>query len=44
MADDQRSNAYALDWSGNGYYGGDIYVNCNSDSTGGIKLAALSDV
>lgn len=44
MADDQRSNAYALDWSGNGYYNGDIYVNCNSDSTGGIKLAALSDV
>jgi len=32
------SNAYALDWSGNGHYAGDIYINCNNDSTGGEKL------
>lgn len=37
-ADNARSNAYALDWDGNGHYAGDIYVGCNSDSTGGIKL------
>lgn len=33
-----RSNAYALDWNGNGYFSGEIYMNCNSDSTGGEKL------
>ena len=37
-ANDARSNAYALDWDGNGHYAGDIYINCNSDSTGGEKL------
>ena len=39
-----RSNAYALTWEGDGKYAGDIYVNCSGDSTGGIKLAALSDI
>lgn len=38
------SNALKIDLVGNSYYNGDVYVNCNSDSTGGIKLAALSDV
>ena len=33
-----RSNAYALDWEGNGHYGGYIYVGCNADSTGGTRL------
>lgn len=33
-----RSNARALDWNGNEYLNGDIYVNCNSDSTGGHKV------
>lgn len=37
-ADNARSNAYALDWDGNGYYMGDVYVGANADSTGGTKL------
>lgn len=28
-----------VDFGGNGYYWGDVYVNCNADSTGGSKLA-----
>lgn len=34
-----RSNAYALDWDGNLYLKGGVYVNCNADSTGGTKLS-----
>ena len=34
-----KSNAYALDWDGNLYLKGGVYVNCNSDSTGGTKLS-----
>lgn len=34
-----RSNAYALDWNGNLYLKGGVYVNCNADSTGGTKLS-----
>lgn len=34
-----RSNAYALTWTGDGHYAGDVYVHSNSDSTGGNKLA-----
>ena len=34
----RRSNAYALDWLGNGFYAGDVYVNCNPDGSGGVKL------
>lgn len=37
-ADNARSNARALDWSGNEYLAGDVYVNCGSGSTGGTKL------
>lgn len=37
-ADDARSNAYALDWDGNGHYMGDVYVHANSDSSGGTRL------
>lgn len=33
------SNAYALDWDGNLYLKGGVYVNCNADSTGGTKLS-----
>ena len=39
-ADDARSNARALDWDGNEYLQGNIYVGCNADSTGGTKLSA----
>lgn len=33
-----RSNAYALDWNGNAYFKGDVYVGCGDDSTGGSVL------
>lgn len=33
-----RSNARALDWSGNEYLKGDIYVQCDADSTNGKKI------
>lgn len=39
-----RSNAYALDWDGNGYYAGDVYVGCNADSSGGSKLVRESNL
>lgn len=37
-ADNARSNARTLDWSGNERLMGDIYVGCNGDGTGGTKL------
>ena len=43
-ADNARSNAYALDWEGNGYFAGDVYVGANSDSSGGSKLAKVSEI
>ena len=39
-----RSNAYALDWDGTGHFAGDVYVNCNNNSTGGYKLISAADV
>lgn len=36
-----RSNAYALGWDGNGYFAGDIYVGCDSNSLNGTKLARV---
>lgn len=41
---DARSNARALDWDGNERLMGDVYVGCNSDSTGGTKLAKVTDI
>ena len=38
-----RSNARALDWSGNERLMGDIYVGCNADSTGGTKLPRIPE-
>lgn len=35
-----RSNAYALDWQGNEHLAGDLYLNCNADSTGGVAVGA----
>lgn len=35
------SSAFAVDWYGNVKAKGDIYVNCNSDSSGGIRLSPL---
>ena len=40
---DARSNAFALDWSGNGHYMGDVYVGANADSTGGTKVLCEAD-
>ena len=37
-------NAYALEREGNGRYAGDVYVGCNPDSTGGTKVATVSDI
>lgn len=39
-----RSNARALDWDGNEHLMGDVYVGCNADSTGGTKLAKITDI
>lgn len=42
-SDSNRSNAYVLDWSGNGHYMGDVYVGANADSTGGTKVLCEAD-
>ena len=36
----ERSNARLLDWNGNEYLNGMLYVNCNADSTGGSAVLA----
>ena len=43
-ANDALSNARALDWDGNEYLAGDIYVGCDSISSGGVKLAKVGDI
>ena len=35
------SNAMKVDLSGNAMFGGNVYVNCNADSSGGTMLYAL---
>ena len=35
-----RSNARVLDWNGNERLKGDVYVECNGDSSGGSKLVS----
>ena len=37
-SESDRSNARTLDWDGNEYLAGNVYVNCNADSTGGTML------
>lgn len=44
ISDSDRSNAFALNWEGDGYYAGDVYVHANTDSTGGTKLATVEDI
>lgn len=39
-----RSNARTLSWEGDERLMGDVYVGCNPDSTGGTKLAKISDI
>lgn len=43
-ADDARSNARVLTWDGDERLKGNVYVECNSDSTGGTKLATVSQI
>lgn len=44
-ADDNRSNAHTVDWNGNAWYAGDIYVGGTSqDDTNASKLATESFV
>ena len=40
----QKSNARALDWNGNEYLKSDLYVGCNDDSSGGTKVAKITDL
>ena len=39
-----KSNARALDWDGNEYLKGDLYVGCDADSTNGSKVAKVSEL
>ena len=39
-----RSNARALDWNGNERLKGDLYVNCNANSSGGSKVVSAADI
>ncbi len=39
-----RSNARVLDWNGNERLKGDLYVGCYGDSSGGTKVAKITDV
>lgn len=44
-ADDARSNAHTLDWDGNAWFAGDIYVGGNGqDDENAKKLATLEDL
>lgn len=37
-SDNTKSNARALDWTGNEYLNGYLYVGCNADSSGGTRV------
>ena len=44
---DARSNAHTLDWSGNAWFAGDVYVGSTSGTNkddGSIKLATVADL
>lgn len=43
-ADNARSNARALTWTGDERLAGDVYVHCNNDSTGGTKLVTITEL
>lgn len=43
-ASNTLSNARALDWSGNEYLKGDVYVGCSADSSSGTKLATIAQL
>ena len=37
-----KSNARAVDWDGNEYLYGDLYINCDADSTGGTPVSSFA--
>lgn len=39
-----RKNARVLSWTGDERLKGDLYVGCNDDSTGGTKVAKITDI
>lgn len=41
ISSNQKSNALSVDWGGNMFLNGDIYANCNNDSTGGVSLGTV---
>lgn len=46
-ADDARSNAHTLDWNGNAWYSGEVYVGSTSGTnkdSGSVKLAKITDL
>lgn len=43
-SENARSNARALDWQGNEYLNGDLYINCDDDSDNGTKVVPLPPV
>lgn len=43
-ADNARSNARALDWDGNEYLKGNLYVNCNTNSMSGTQVVKVTDI
>lgn len=46
-ADDARSNAHTLDWNGNSWFAGEVYVGSTSGTnkdSGSVKLAKITDI
>ena len=39
----ERSNALTVDINGNGHFNGNIYIECNNDSSGGTKVLSAAD-
>lgn len=39
ISNSNRSNARSLDWNGNEYLKGDVYVDCDANSANGFKVA-----
>ena len=43
--EDNRSNAHTLDWSGNGWFAGEVYVGgTGQNDSAAVKLAKMSDI
>ena len=39
-----RTNAFAVDWQGNGYFSGDVYANATFHTNLGVKLATVNEL